>query len=121
MDLHTALENILDGMLLHVSSVAPRVPNPVNPAEDFADKWKDDARLERNFRLWHQQAKADLAHLFSAESATALASQLHARFRVSAEASALADVYSAERSSRAAAAAPVIIRDKGPRPWGDCV
>lgn len=29
------------------------IPNPVNPNENFADKWGSDARLERRFYDWH--------------------------------------------------------------------
>lgn len=64
-DLVSALTNILDEMERHVSPTAPRVPNPVNPAEDFADKWDapDHAHLnlETNFRRWLIQARADFA------------------------------------------------------------
>jgi hypothetical protein len=35
------LERILTDMHLYVRQTIPRVPNPVNPAEDFADKWYD--------------------------------------------------------------------------------
>jgi len=38
-----------------VNQAAPRIPNPVNPAEDFADKWSTEEgrkkRLEENFTL----------------------------------------------------------------------
>lgn len=119
MDLYTALSNILDRMPMYVRPVAPRVANPVNPAEDFADKWAHDARLERNFWLWHERATADVANLFSAESATVLAERLNARFSASPGASGLAALYPPQipAASRVPAAAPVIIRS-GPRPWG---
>ena len=62
-DLYEALTNIVNGMLCHIRSTAPRVPNPVNPAEDFADRWASDSRYEQNLRAWHAQVKADLKHL----------------------------------------------------------
>ncbi len=62
-DVYAALTRILDEMPSLVRDTQPRVPNPVNPAEDFADKWKDEPQLEWNFRRWHRQSKADFANL----------------------------------------------------------
>lgn len=62
-ELFEALTNIVDGMLDHVRATRPRVPNPVNPKEDFADRWARDSRYEDNFKAWHKQVKADLANL----------------------------------------------------------
>lgn len=58
-----ALETILSTMGTLVNPTSPRVPNPVNPAEDFADKWSDPASRHRNleakFRRWLRQAQID--------------------------------------------------------------
>jgi hypothetical protein len=62
-ELYDALTNIVDGMLDHIRPTQPRIPNPLNPKEDFADRWARDHRYEQNFRAWHKQAKADLANL----------------------------------------------------------
>ena len=50
--LESALERIVTTMGDFVHSADPKVPNPVNPAEDFADKWPDAPRLEDNFWKW---------------------------------------------------------------------
>jgi hypothetical protein len=57
-DLSLALFNIVEGMPTYIRSARPRVPNPVNPAEDFADRWATDPRYEQHFRLWHGQLQA---------------------------------------------------------------
>ncbi len=66
-DLGEAMERILAEMGGLIHSARPRVPNPVNPAEDFADKWYTDEgrqkKLENNFFAWLAQAKADLASI----------------------------------------------------------
>ncbi len=62
-DLYQALSQILVRMPNFVRPSVPRIPNPVNPAEDFADRWRSDPRLEQNFWAWHAQAKADLENL----------------------------------------------------------
>lgn len=59
-DIPDALKAIVHGMHEHVRPTGPRVPNPVNYDEDFADKWPKDQRLERAFWSWLEQAKADV-------------------------------------------------------------
>lgn len=63
VEIADALENILASMGALVNSESPRVPNPVNPAEDFADKWSDPEsrrrRLEEKFKRWLSQAQID--------------------------------------------------------------
>ncbi|OGP54659.1 MAG: hypothetical protein A2162_04050 [Deltaproteobacteria bacterium RBG_13_52_11b] len=58
-----ALERILSGTESLINPYSPRVPNPVNPDEDFADRWTDQAlgnkNLEANFWSWLRQAKLD--------------------------------------------------------------
>lgn len=58
-DLESALERIVTTMGDFVYSTAPKVANPVNPAEDFADKWPDDSRLEVNFWKWLTEVQKD--------------------------------------------------------------
>lgn len=63
VEIADALENILASMGALVNPTSPRVPNPVNPAEDFADKWSDPEsrrrRLEEKFKRWLSQAQID--------------------------------------------------------------
>ena len=66
-DLASALTNILSRMSDCINSTIPMVPNPVNPAEDFADKWYDEDsaeyKLRDNFYKWLYQARADFKAL----------------------------------------------------------
>lgn len=62
-DLETAMDGILATMGSLVNPSAPRVPNPVNPKEDFADRWVHDPNLERNFFRWLKKAQADYGSL----------------------------------------------------------
>jgi hypothetical protein len=64
LDLYDALAGVLDRMLDYIEPSRPRVKNPVNPLEDFADRWSTDPagkQLEQNFRAWHRKAQSDLA------------------------------------------------------------
>ena len=58
-----ALDPILSTIGTLINPTTPRVPNPVNPAEDFADRWSDPAfrhhNLEAKFRRWLRQAQQD--------------------------------------------------------------
>jgi hypothetical protein len=62
-DLWSALTNIVKEMPRFVSPVRPRVPNPTNPAEDYADRWTNNTALEENFWSWHTQVRVDLETL----------------------------------------------------------
>ncbi len=79
-----ALENILNSMGNLVNSTKPKVPNPVDPIEDFADKWyRADSlylRLEDNFFAWLLQAQIDFKHLTSTDDAVFLSEQMEDKF-----------------------------------------
>jgi hypothetical protein len=59
-DLHEALCALVRQMPGLVRKSRPRVPNPVDPAEDFADKWASNRHLEESFWAWHAQVSADI-------------------------------------------------------------
>ena len=61
-DLLEALVSIVHGMpsFIQRKDGAPWVENPVNPTENFADKWKERPQREAKFRQWLQQVRADL-------------------------------------------------------------
>lgn len=83
-DIYEALRRILSEMENYVRPTRPRVPNPLNPAEDFADKWHTAEgrrlRLEENFRAWLAQAKADFELVSMANDADFIAEQAQAKF-----------------------------------------
>ncbi len=70
-DIEAAMETILTSMDSFVNPAYPRVPNPVNPHEDFADRWgTEEGRtlsLEQNFWTWLEQAKSDFDILTSSQ------------------------------------------------------
>ena len=83
-DAASAVECILTDMHVHVRQSGPRVPNPVNPAEDFADKWHDpgyaEFQLEANFWTWLSAAKRDFKIIAGSRDITYLADQVRAKF-----------------------------------------
>ena len=61
-DLLEALTNIVNSMPQYIQNThgVSWVPNPVNPLENFADKWREYPEKEQNFRHWLQQVNNDL-------------------------------------------------------------
>ncbi|MEO5961417.1 MAG: nucleotidyltransferase, partial [Opitutaceae bacterium] len=80
-----AMERILLQMEALVNPAWPRVPNPVNPEEDFADKWSTpegrQLQLEDNFKRWVAQARADFVKLSGSSDPGFIAEQARVRFR----------------------------------------
>jgi hypothetical protein len=78
------MDTIIRGMAAHVGQSRIRIPNPVNPAEDFADKWETAEgranRLEENFRLWLRQAKADFKSIAESADPEFITEQAQERF-----------------------------------------
>lgn len=79
-----ALYRILSVMSSLINPKTPRVPNPVNPVEDFAEKWVDPRylhlNLEQNFLLWVEQAKADVQSIGSARDANIIVEKAQEKF-----------------------------------------
>jgi hypothetical protein len=117
VDLGEALSNILERMPSLVRPNAPRVPNPADPAEDYADRWRQDPRLERSFWAWHAQAKADVARLVRALGSGTFEIEVKRVFRVE-----LSDAESRATGRLvpvvSAVPAPAIHIASAPRPWG---
>ena len=85
-DTASAIERILEDMDRYVSPAIPRVPNPVNQDEDFADKWYRpdcrELRLEENFRNWLAQARIDFKNIEALHSEEKVQKFAQEKFRV---------------------------------------
>ena len=119
-DIYTAMRQIIEGIPRFVGNAEPRVPNPVNPAEDFADKWRLDRRLEQNFWAWHEQVRADLDRLIAHANVGELVKMFRERFGVRVGEDRLRRLASPEISSGVApaiATPTVRISSSPPEPW----
>ncbi len=58
-----ALQSILKGMDQHIKYRGDEawIVNPVNPEENFADKWAEEPSKRENFYNWLEQARHDFA------------------------------------------------------------
>jgi hypothetical protein len=81
-DLLEALANVVDNMPHYIQrrEGVAWVPNPVDPLENFADKWQEHPRREENFAKWLHQVRDDLATALQAEDIKAVSESLESRF-----------------------------------------
>jgi hypothetical protein len=119
-DLGLSIMSIVEKMPNFVRSVSPYVPNPADPAEDYADKWRKDPELERNFWLWHNAVSADLGKLPSLLESSRLDREVSAIFRVDLTRDELESLKPKRENSVPAVVkpTPTLIISSAPRPWG---
>ena len=121
VEIGDALRQILDNMGRLVSDNKPRVPNPVNPAEDFADKWDTaegrSKRLEQNFWVWLQQAQSDFESLTGSTDSDFIAIQARQKFGSTLSPATVRQALGEHYASvTVAPKSPVIITDPA-KPW----
>lgn len=73
-----ALESILDGMAAQIENRfgVTWIANPVNPLENFADKWATNEVLEFNFYSWLSVVKRDFEFALASATADGLGDRL---------------------------------------------
>ena len=120
-DLYTGLIGILERMPEFVQTKQPRIPNPVDPIEDFANKWTEDGRLEKNFWRWHTQAKRDFGALSQVTSEDRLRRFLKSQFAIELSAEKAGEILDIRpsRSSVPEIVIPTVAISAPPRPWGE--
>jgi hypothetical protein len=120
-DLWSAVGNIVDRMGDYVRPKAPRVPNPADPAEDYADKWAKQPSLEANFWAWHTQVKVDLGRLSGAIEEGKISDQVNAIFDVRLGRDALLPFAASVAAGPTIITrpAPAVSIPSAPRPWHD--
>jgi len=122
-DVGSALRMILSQMGNLVNSGSPRIPNPVDPDEDFADKWSTQEgkrlRLEQNFWNWLKQAQVDFDLIVSSDDMDFVTDQAKQKFSVRVNSAelmkrlGLAACYVTVSTSKAHS----INRNSSPKPW----
>ncbi len=117
-DLASALSNILSRMSGYINNAVPLVPNPVNPAEDFADKWYDQEsaplRLREHFDKWLYQAKADFKAICSKDNSQLIVEAADRGLDIQLDANSVA---LALGLSAAIVAPTKTIHASDPKPW----
>lgn len=93
-DLLDSLVNLVDGMANYIQEVngITWVANPVNPLENFADKWQENPQREAKFRAWIQQVSQDLSKALQQADSRALGTVLSAKLGARAVSNALSQL-----------------------------
>jgi hypothetical protein len=118
-ELYGTLRGVLERIPEHVHPVSPRIPNPVNPAEDFADRWKDTPELEKHFWLWYEAAIRDFDAIVSETSAPQLQKLSESRLAARMPDETAKALLGTPLVKRAALVAPSIAIANPPKPWND--
>jgi hypothetical protein len=120
-DIESAMDTILSRMGSFVNSSRPRVPNPVNPAEDFADRWSrtecKPLNLEQNFWDWLKQARNDFELLGASDDANFISEQAGQKFSVRMDASELRKSLGLAQGVTIIVPKAHVIESEPPRPW----
>lgn len=119
-NLTSAVANILAHMGDYINTALPLVPNPVNPVEDFADKWYDDGsakfELRENFYKWLYQARADFKALCAKHDSQLVVEAADRGLDVQLDKSSVARVLGL---SATVSKPTQQIRASDPKPWFD--
>ena len=81
-NLYEAVVMMAEAMPTHVKSDGRgwSVPNPIQPAENFVDKWETDPDRRRNFQRWIEVLKQDLAEAHKSSGLDIVAESLSRSF-----------------------------------------
>ena len=82
VDLYPALTGIISRMEAGISKIDGEwwIPNPVNPKENFADKWNEFPQRAKNFFEWLAAAKYDMESLLRQQGLNNIAEHLSETF-----------------------------------------
>lgn len=120
-NIELALRNILMNMGSFVNSKSPRVPNPVDPNEDFADRWSmpqyKHLNLEKNFWNWLKQVQNDFGLISSSDNMDFVTEQAKQKFSVSMDAVNLSNRLGLVYTNPTMVSKSHIITEP-PKPWG---
>lgn len=115
LDLREALLGIVTRMPELINASSPRIPNPVNLGEDFADKWAEKPELEDAFWDWHSTLRRDFDYLGQDLGAPELQRHYEKRFGFTPSRERIAELVPVAAES----VIPVARVTARTEPWGD--
>lgn len=93
------------------------VLNPVNPEENFADKWDDPQyahlELEQNFRDWVTSANQDFSFYFNSDSPILIADSLNEKFNLNISEESIKEALGISSQQQS----PAVITAPSVKPW----
>lgn len=97
------------------------VLNPVNPEENFADRWSmpdyKHLELKKNFHLWVDQVVRDFEYLYSSDNIEIIAESVTKNLSVSIEQKQLASALGISMATKKVAAKPKAVSEPVSKPW----
>ena len=94
--LEQTFKEVMDGLNAFLDSDSEQVLNPVNPEENFADRWKmakyKKLELKDNFKRWVQTASRDFRYAFETENMEILSEALTSNMSLSVDKADLAKI-----------------------------
>jgi hypothetical protein len=101
------------------------VLNPVNPQENFADRWKTPVgrrlELKQNFHRWIIQANADFERILAESEPRELVKRVEAGWRTRLSENAVVSSLATPAACSALAAPRRVRIESAPRPWSSKV
>lgn len=117
-DLLDALQNIINGMTQHIENRngITWIPNPVNPSENFADRWEHSKR-EMKFKYWLQQVSRDLNTSIQKSDVFKMAESLKPTFGDRVVNQAISKAFPTSSKTISRPLAPHIVISNPNKPW----
>lgn len=95
------MENFIDERYDYkIGRMIKWIANPVNPEENFADKWVSNRKKQENFYNWLRQIKYDVAHITEQRGLHKIQESLSASFGMNAVNKAFANIGEEAREFR---------------------
>jgi len=118
--LELALKDVINGLMEFVQSDSNQVLNPVNPQENFADRWAMPAykhlELKQNFHLWVYQVNRDFEFILSSNELELISESIGGNLAVTMEKSALSSMLAIPFGAEAAHTTHVVSEPVS-KPW----
>ena len=112
-----ALTSIVAKMPTFVRKDRPRVPNPADLAEDYADKWARDSQLENSFWQWYYAVKSDLERLSQLLGTTGIQMPIERMYSVTLTQDEQRRFGRTSGPAVIASPAPAVVVPSAPKPW----
>lgn len=118
-DLLQALMSIVNGMPRYITAKdgKPWVQNPVDPSENFADRWQDRPEREQDFYNWHRKMQYDLNTILRCDDTDRISELLNPMFGERATTSAV-NKYKDNAQKQVRITSTIIPIRKPNKPWG---
>lgn len=115
-----AIVSIVNGMPKYIQHKygKPWIPNPVNPTENFADKWIEKPKLKENFEQWLKKVEADIEALLSSHDLHDIIEGLKPKFGDRIVNKVVSDLLPDYKSSEDTDKTPYIKISNPSKPWG---